>query len=260
MRSAMFQAAMLALILCAGCGPGPKSSKKAESVVVPAAPIVVPASEAQVKSLAAKVDGVDITLQAVKSAADGALTTSQSVQTNTEVTNAKLDEQASRLQNVDANVDALLKLLESMRDTLVAPAAAVPQKAAPSKPAPRAAPDSAKDDRNTADSSGPIRFFGQPINVAEWLRRPVPEVEINGDVDAHLRYHGFTGDFSGLTREEKIRLHSAAHNLPEKSVTRERSVVKSMAPAAPAGDCANGRCAIQYESRRDLKQRIRSRK
>lgn len=258
MRGWIIQAALMAAVLCVGCGRGPKSARsKAEDVVVPAAPVVVPASEAQVKSLAGKVDGVDVTLQAVKAAADGALTTSQSVQTNTEVTNAKLDEQADRLKNIDGNVDDLLKLFESMKDMLAAPAAPVPKSSPKPAPAPAAPPK--EPDRHTA-ALGPIQFRGQPINVRDWLARKVDLVEIVGDVDAHLRYHGLTGNFDGLSREQKLQLHSVAHSFGEKSVMRERSVVKSFlpaAPASPAGDCANGNCAIAPQARRETKLRLR---
>lgn len=90
-------------------------------------------------------------------------------------------------------------------------------------------------------ASGPlITFHGEPIKVADWLNQPVPVVEISSllDVDEHLRFHGLDGDFSGLSRAEKIKLHSVAHaKEPAKSKVVTKSAAVSVQPNCPNGNC-----------------------
>jgi len=91
-----------------------------------------------------------------------------------------------------------------------------------------------------------ITFNGKPIDLSEWMRRSVTTVEIVGDVDKHLKDHGLDGDFSNLSRADKIRLHSVAHSTgqPLKSAA-PRKVVVHAAVVMPAnnGNCPNGNCA-----------------
>jgi hypothetical protein len=98
-----------------------------------------------------------------------------------------------------------------------------------------------------------LTFQGKPIDAAAWLKRSVITVEIRGDVDKHLRDHGLEGDFSGYSREQKIKLHSVAHSygIPLKSSQKPPKVAAIPAPIIRpfvqygSGNCRNGNCARQ---------------
>lgn len=175
--------------------------------------------------------------------------TADATQTNTEATNAGIDELKSATKDIDAGVAEVLIRLDAIKGVMESPSVPVRQ-AAPQAPTPAPLKDSA--DRHTAG----ITFRGEKINVADWLSRRVQTFEIVGDVDTHLRYHGLAGDFSGLSRADKVKLHSVVHAIddpPSRSVTRERTVVTATIP--PASGCANGNCArpqATYQTRQRL--------
>lgn len=98
--------------------------------------------------------------------------------------------------------------------------------------------------RPVAKASSGISYRGVAINIDDWLSRyrNVQHVGINGDVDSHLRWHGFSGNFSGLTRSQKLVLHSAAHAGVSASATA-RAVSRSAPAVSSAVGCENGQCA-----------------
>ena len=155
----------------------------------------------------------------------------EAVQTNTEATNATLETIESKLDAVLAEPTPVPRLQLS-----------VPTPTDP--PVPPAEPQ--KVDAPPVEQAGQrVTFQGHEIDVAQWLRRSVPLVEINGDVDAHLRYHGLDGDFGGLTRAQKIHLHSCVHS---GVVALKPPVVANAAVVIPqSSNCPNGNCArMQY--------------
>lgn len=155
------------------------------------------------------------------------------------LTDTKVDTLVETVGNNTAELEGVKEELKAVKagqqkllDLLTLPAVpAVPVPPAESKPA-----------GSAAQPARSITFQGKPIDVQAWLRRSVTTVEIKGDVDAHLRDHGLDGDFSGLTRDQKIRLHSVAHSygVPLKS---SKPVVMNAAVVIPqASNCPNGNC------------------
>lgn len=64
------QAALMAAVLCVGCGTNPKMKKKAvETVAVPSAPVVIPATKAEVDEIGTKVDGLSARVATVENSA-----------------------------------------------------------------------------------------------------------------------------------------------------------------------------------------------
>lgn len=104
----------------------------------------------------------------------------------------------------------------------------------------RAAQPKARSNVSPASSSRGITYNGSAIDVGSFIAANgnVGEVEIvRGMEDMHLRQHGFAGDFSGLSRSTKIKLHSIAH-------AREGGRRVATAVALPAGsNCVNGNCS-----------------
>lgn len=104
-----------------------------------------------------------------------------------------------------------------------------------------------------------LTFHGKPISVAEWLAIPlekkqVVEVEVNNQkagrttVEKHLRWHGVEGDFSKLSRESLIHLHSVAHlkddvpPMKAKPAPKVATVVQPYVQYRQPGGCPNGQC------------------
>lgn len=155
-------------------------------------------------------------------------------------TEAKVDTLAETVGNATAELEAVKEELRALQKLLtVADEIAVPVP---------------KVDAPPPEQAGQrITFKGKPIDVDSWLRRSVTTVEIVGDVDKHLREHGLAGDFSGLSRSQKIKLHSVAHS-GVVSVQAPRKVVVNAPVMLPqSSNCANGNCVnpqYGYQSQR----------
>ena len=150
--------------------------------------------------------------------------------------------QTSELEAIDQRLKSVETKLDTLNDLLALPTVpAVPVPSVESAAPPRVEAVPAPLPQSAAGRA--ITFQGKPIDVQAWLRRSVATVEIVGDVDKHLRDHGLDGDFSGLTRAQKIKLHSCAHasGVPLKS---SKPVVMNAAVVIPqASNCPNGNCS-----------------
>lgn len=155
------------------------------------------------------------------------------------LTDGKVDTLTVTVGNTNAELEAVKEELKAIRDLLSVPDV-VPV------PVPPAESPPVKADAPPKDSDRRITFQGKPIDVQAWLRRSVTFVDIRGDVDAHLRDHGLDGDFSGLTKTQKLQLHSVAHSTgtPLKS---SKVVVNAAVVLPQSSNCQNGNCArMQY--------------
>lgn len=150
---------------------------------------------------------------------------------------AELNDVKEQMKGLRNDFDALQKLLKVADE----PAKEVPKVDAP-----------------PVEQAGQrITFNGKAIDLANFLKSRAATVEIVGDVDAHLRAHGYAGDFSGLSRDQKIRLHSVAHATGQPAKSTTKVVVRSSAPVMipQSSNCANGNCAnpqYGYQQRRGL--------
>lgn len=167
--------------------------------------------------------------------------------TNTEAANATLEtlssqsgNAASSLKDIKGGMAEALIRLDAITGLLESPPIEVPQviPAPQPTPAPSAAPPPERPSRHVA--SGPaITFQGEPIDLPKFLRRSATTVDIKGDVDAHLRAHGFGGELAMLDRQTKIRLHSIAHSMGVSA-----KVMPAAAAVAGGGSgCPNGQCS-----------------
>lgn len=138
---------------------------------------------------------------------------------------------ASRLDCMEDKIDKLLAA--STRPVIIAPEPPAEPTLAPPPKVAAVAPA----------ARGMVTFQGKSYNPQQLIAMypRVSTVEINGNVDAHLRAHGIGGDLSGLSRGTKIKLHSIAHaaGVPARSV----AISTSRAVQASGYDCANGNCA-----------------
>jgi hypothetical protein len=199
---------VLIALLLIGCGPGPKSARGDDSAAITR-------YESLAKEFSETVGNTNNELSAIE----------------------------QRLGNVEAKLGKIEKLLSVDAES----SNYVPQVVVPEPPA-EAAPVKADAPPAAASSDQRITFQGKPIDVNAWLKRSVTFVDINGDVDKHLRDHGLDGDFSRFSKSQKLQLHSVAHSygVPLKSTPARKIVVKAPAVVLPySSNCPNGNCARQ---------------
>lgn len=137
--------------------------------------------------------------------------------------------------NTQIEVMALATEVESLKQSMARiEAALVPKPAPEPTPIPR-----------TAAIAG-VTFQGRAINVPQFIAQHPTNVQATVErgysIDTHLREHQYGGDFSGLTRAQKDKLHSIAHAMGV-AARSASSVTVSRTYTATASNCANGECA-----------------
>lgn len=104
-------------------------------------------------------------------------------------------------------------------------------------------------DELVAPVTSSVTLHGKPIDVDAYIMEnrgyDAPHWGISGDVNMHLRDHGFAG-IEGLPMEKRMALHQACHHA---GGSVQSTPVRSRTTTVTSG-CANGRC--QRPSRRSM--------
>ena len=225
---------LIIALLLVGCGPGPKSARGDDLKAVP--------KETYTQTLTR----VDRSLE--------------TIQTNTEATNATLETIDSRTKSIEDKLDSLQKLLTADTELSVPvppvrvdapPVEAGGRKVTLDEPPTEIAKPQLWNDLTMTPV---VMFHGKPINLDEWMSMPlaenqIVEVEINkrpgsrADVEKHVRWHGVSGDLSKFNREQLVQIHSVAHLKEGREPVKSRTVVRAVIPQATYGSgCPNGQC------------------